>query len=380
MRKIVCILILAITAIVLTGCGSVSPSAEPSADPNDGKPREDISVSELPTGTDAPENTAETAYRLIKVVVTGVAQYLTDTEGWGNGIGEKRPHYGNPCVWTLTYDEAGNMLTKIWTDENGESGGYEWTYDPSGNMLKERHFLNGETAEEYEYSYYPDGVRKTEDYENKLGGRSNTEYDEHGNPLKIEAVDLNGHSTRKSYVYVYDDKGEILSQTETLENEELISGKAETVYEWTYDEAGHKVTEYYCYDNGRLVVSGNKTWTYDENGKLTMETSDYGDVRKIVYVRNAEGVVIAREETYYNGETKTVEVTPGDKNAEYEYYPDGTVRVKTKTSSEVTKKWEYDEHGNLVRYTALRSGKPAGEAFTIEFVYEEYLLSETVLP
>lgn len=383
MRKIACILIVAIMTVILAACMTYGPAVETSADPNEEKPRQDVNSSEYPAGTDVPEKTAETteiAYRLVKVIVAGSSQYLSDTEGWGNGIGEKRPNYGNPCVWTLTYDEAGNMLTKIWNDENCETGGYEWVYDPLGNMLSERHFLNSETVEGYEYSYYPDGEKKTEDYENKLGGWSKTEYDEHGNPLKIEAVDISGSSTKKSYVYVYGDNGEILSQTETVESNVYVSGKATTIFEWTYDEAGHKVTEYYCYDNGTLVMSGNKTWTYDEDGKLIEETSDYGDVMRIVYVRNDEGVVIAREEMYYNGETRTIEVTAGDKNAVYEYYPDGKIRVKTKTTSEVTKKWEYDEHGDLVRYTALRSGKSSEEAFTIEFFYEEYHPGETELP
>lgn len=177
---------------------------------------------------------------------------------------------------TYTYDQYGNVTSK--TDPLGNT----WTYT------------------------YISGTDLLETETNPLGVVTKYEYDNNGNQTKIMR-DFGG-SLENTTTYTYDNKGNMLSETDPLgnirqyeyaDNGNLIkiTDPLGNVTAYTYDNRGNKLTETdamgntttFIYDLMDRLVSvtdplGNSTtYTYDANGNQTSVTDANGNTTTYTY-------------------------------------------------------------------------------------------------
>ena len=216
-------------------------------------------------------------------------------------------------------------------------------------------------------------------------------YDENGNIVKEEIIDVNGDT--EAYDNTYDENGHLIKEEHTKQ------GEIEYISEFTYDENGYLVKEVYKRPGGYDDIC---EYTYDENGNLLKEEYTEFDGTKYIleYTYDENGNNIQRREKGYS-----------DGGYVYDYVCDenGNLIKETKTSalggeplyvcnftcdengnrtSAVTKHsdgsnsmndFKYDENGNVIKHVIMNSNNVILEYnYTYKLVYIPFTLSERV--
>jgi YD repeat-containing protein len=224
------------------------------------------------------------------------------------------PATGDSIVVTKTLDRWGNVLTQ--TDPRNGNWLTQYTYNASNQVIQEDQMQGAQGA---------------------LVARG-TAYDEHGNAITtadttktyydqlgraVAVVDANGNVNGA----VYDAGGELIQQVQADRN--AATGQlARTLYE--YDLFGDQIL--------MQDTLGNRTsYGYDKMGRLTTVTHAATDVYAGTDADSHIVGTSGRIETYdYDEAGRRIRVTNGDGGAQ--------------AAAEAIR-YEYDEHGNLVKTT-----------------------------
>lgn len=287
------------------------------------------------------------------------AEVSLEMDEYGSNVGWKDVN-GND--WVRERDEAGRMVALI--DPEGNRQEFTWSekgdlltttnplgevtkysYDKAGNLV---HQVSPNGAS-FDRTYSPEGWLLSES--DSLGPRMEVEYDKRGRMIREVRRD------RGEYRFKYDAEG---NGTETQEP----SGR---VIQFTYGSfnkilgrlekaaSGDLVTRYeYDLENRlvRKVYPGGETqeYSYRADGKIMRQKGV--DDRVIELERNDAGYVIetaypgdVRHKTEVDGLGRELKVS-GEKEAEFEYAPNGSLIRAELPGSELT--FDYDDLGRLI--------------------------------
>ena len=250
-----------------------------------------------------------------------------------------------------TYDED-NRLEKI---ENASGEVIEYTYDVFGRVTNQKY--NYDTTFSYEKRYYflTDETYTTGLVSNELLAINNSvvgeiiyTYDEKGNITEIS------YSDNKKITYVYDDKNQLIREN----NQRL--GKT---YVYTYDNSGNILSKAtYAYTTGTVGTAlSTDAYSYTNESWGDLLTSYNGT--SITYDS------IGNPLSYYNGQSyiftwqegrQLASAAIGDSTYNYKYNQDG-IRVEKTVG---TKKYEYTLDGNkIVRERILSNNVPNRDSY-----------------
>lgn len=239
-----------------------------------------------------------------------------------------------------------------------------------------------------------------------------TEYDDHGNPLKVTSL----YDGTVEYAYEYNEAGQVTKATQTVvpEYSDMESYVQEEVT-YEYDGEGvllkgrNVMNELDLFSTGiemtRVwdieytadgeVAKSVQTWIYADGSRedeiVSELTYDYeydGEGRKIKKTGMKDGVVDYTEEYEYDEAgrmRKKTETSMSDGNPaayvyEYEYDENGNQTKETwlevdgngnQTVTETMEdayEYEYDENGNVVR--EVRTSGSSGGDYKVEYLYE----------
>lgn len=192
-------------------------------------------------------------------------------------------------VYTYTYDEHGNMLTKTQVSDGGRpiTTRCAYTYDERGNMLSTTWLLtNGEPDYTVTYTYdgYDNVLSKTivpqngsPDQKGKIQTTTFTyAYDEYGNMLSQTSVDEHG----QTWSQTYDKYGNMLINKGTIFSDSSMTAIETYTYTQTYNEHGDMVSLTY------VTFDGNGTQTYDYSETYTYTYDGRGNILSKVGVNN----------------------------------------------------------------------------------------------
>ncbi len=223
-------------------------------------------------------------YRLVKSVTCQV--YNADTGKWENSSQE-----------VIKYNKKGDPVRTL-----------DYYYS---NGKKESKSTFTET---YKYTYKK-GVRKTRTDKMTRGGdrAGKMRYDKNGYPKSWSGVDINGESSKSTYVF--SKKGYLKSETVTFNDD---AGE-DSVIKWKYSTTlkkglPKKIVAYLVEDSGKKVRMN--TFTFNKRGLITKANSSSGDKETFNY-------------TMKNGRVRTVV---------YDYTADSDMSNKVRYKFTYTKK------------------------------------------
>ncbi len=377
-------------------------------------------------------NTVEQRYNAVNrptsVSHNGTDRYTFEYDPNGNIT--KETDVANNRVTSYQYD-ADNKLKTVQVPGNQT----DYTYDKNGNVLERKYtWTEGTGSTQNSYNSLNQLTNIKEDATINVGSFSYNEsdqlagrriadgsstvyqYNDAGELVHQITTDKFGTSIDNSQ-YNYDNKGNIISAISTAGTTTYVYDELDqllketrpdgTIYEYTYDEVGNRltkkvttdgnaVTTSYTYDdadqltsvngttysyddNGNLLSDGNRTYTYDAENRLTAVkdkagatiasytyradgmrqtmttpakgtiTFHYDENKNVVFETNASNTVIARYT--YNSENQPVSMKT---NGQYYYYQlngHGDVVALTDASGVKVATYDYDAFGNLVAET-----------------------------
>lgn len=172
-----------------------------------------------------------------------------------------------------TYDEAGHILTEFADCQWEESYNRRYSYNENGELIK---------------TEYLDMAG------NEVDGYSQNIYDEKGNLVRREEIylwDADGEYSGY-HNYLYDENGNLIEESGFTSFYPHAVGGLSITCTYTYDENGRKISQLSVEDGEEML----STWKYDEQGNVIEETrGDYtyqytydeaGNLIKKVYLEN----------------------------------------------------------------------------------------------
>lgn len=248
-----------------------------------------------------------------------------DTEGRETKV-EYHPLDSSVYDVVFTYDDKGNLLKEVWTYPDKLSI-TENKYDEDGNLTA---VYKGESED----SLYLDNEYTYE------SGR------------KVKFVNYNDDgSVWNMYIYVYDDNGNLLKETE-----ESDDGYIYRSWEYEYSEDG---------------VLLQMTDTFHENKSVIHYDEEENEILHEYYFKDEYSGCVENE----YGPFGLISSTHKDENGDVEicektyYYENGKHKCVTRENDDgaevIIKTWEYDESGNTTHRVSMR-----GYEYTAE--YNEY--------
>ena len=244
------------------------------------------------------------------------------------------------------YDENGNEILLIAYNKNGEvMSKVEREYDEYGNVTLSNGFktidhvvTNSTSKHEYEYDSNGNVLQETTyDEKDRFKSRYRCEYDENNNKTLVIYYDEEGEAESRT-VYDYNEDGNVTLEIHYNKNDAVT-----TSHEWEYDAKG----------NPTLYVG------YDKNGKITSKT----------------------EYTYTEDGWESFSITYADAPQ----YDDLTFECKFDKNGNVIlsisrndgnlmdhSEYEYDEYGNMTRWTGYDEKGNATYEERTEYEYDEY--------
>ncbi len=374
------------------------------------------------------ENETESKAKWVLVKATSQGMAGTSLESIKLTTGYSWNQYSDAeCEYSYTYDDNGNMITRIRTDNSGRKQNTEWTYDSHNNVLSiSSDTFNGSSSTtgwtKWTYSYDNDGNILTLSETTSSGQTSSTEYtyDNKGQKIREIIQHPNGFNGSHDISYTYHDNGQIASRKCIIYKE---NGSVSYTTEMVYDMYGNTLhnyqimpesdakigfkKEYVCDEDGKILSIqninqntgeniGEKTvYSYDNDGKLLeikydngIETYSYnsnGECIKeqfefindgvkeidyeIIYDRDNKGNLLKKTKTEYdiNGQPKTRYIYS------YEYDSNGNKisQIQTDYNDKEEKTRKYDKNGNIIEYTVWNMNKPESTKFIATFEYEK---------
>lgn len=189
------------------------------------------------------------------------------------------------------------------------------------------------------------------------------------------------------------------SKGRTLKMSWIEDGEVKWWHEFTYDSKGRKKSITVYDSNGNQVDYGE--YEYDSEGKCTVDVGGYdwddGTIDKYLYYYDENGRIIREEvgsnldfwiyrvtEYLYHGDENIAyrqDITRYDKDGnetgrQYELIKDNIHELYTIESDgtewlETTHEWEYDDNGNVIKYT-FTDYDPEGNIIRKEITVSEY--------
>ena len=197
----------------------------------------------------------------------------------------KRTMYDNngnvAFVTEYTYDDQGRSLKVHSTSPANEgNSGIDQTreysdFTPEGRYQK----VTSSDGQEWTYTYTVENGQVTKS-ENSAGETSEYEYYGNGTPKRYTTTSENGET-----IIEFDENGYQTSSVLTPKKEGFYGG--ETVFEWTFDEAGKPVS---CIRETTSTMPGNGQTNREE---FTIACDDEGNIVKIT---NSDGNVVSELE------------------------------------------------------------------------------------
>ena len=216
------------------------------------------------------------------------------------------------------------------TDSKGRDAVYTYTYDERGNLLSR--------ANKGDYSWTV-----------KSDSETTYTYDEHNR--KLTYTYLSEGETQTVETYVYDNKGNVLTQTE-----HDVDGVLVARIDSTYDEQGNLLTRHRWFSEERTNSSDYEIFTYDEQKRLLTRTHIDSDGEENVrtYVYEADGsyrYIYDWDDFDGNYYTSTYWYDTEDRIVKHE--------LLNKITNEIDESYEtrYDEKGNEVYHRSVYNGK-----------------------
>lgn len=347
MKKTLCLLFAICMVISLAACGENSAPTVPAGTTATGEQLNSQPATDAPT--DAPtEAPAEPAIIYILATKTrtkdGVVDDYEEYDNQGRLIKEIEGAPGSHGGYTYeyTYDENGNCIKKVYT-ENGFPSDYTYyTYDEKGNMVKKDE-IRPQSELHYGYAYNDAGQMVKEWDTASNGGTTTFEYDSRGFMIRKSRY---LHCATEPYEireYAYDENGNKIKESS------LKNGTPFELFTWTYDENGNMTSELpgIYYDGENLVYKLASRWLYDEHSNLIGESNDpYNEevTPHTKYTYNDAGQMLEKYNIQSDG-SLVLALT-------YQYAENGLLATTTQYaqdgSTQITEEHTYDEHGNLL--------------------------------
>ena len=242
-------------------------------------------------------------------------------------------------VYDYTYDDHGNMLSKVRTDPNGKTYNYHYTYDDNGNLIEMNYSTSSNQTSKDVYTYDDNGVL-----------------------LQYVTTNLGGRTT--TCVYTYDASGNLIKEVKTSQNSQSDSTVTVETYEYVYDTDGNLVREILPAIAGAPAEYGN-TYTYDSQGNLTKVVKIHFDSKSETYEYTYDNAsnVVKEEYTNINNIKDTIE---------YTYDSDGRLIKEISYSSENEDRkniydYTYDANGNLIKSVSTNHAGTVIDSTEIEY-------------
>lgn len=171
--------------------------------------------------------------------------------------------------WENIMDEDGKVIKNIYYGEDGTRS--ETTYNEDGNPLIYIWYdVDGTELERRETTYHENGEAQQETYYKNGVMTEQTTYDDHGNMLTYKAYDENGGLMyQEKYTYTYYDDGSM--KTKTMYNQNV-----KPVIMYQYDQLGEVERELYYTSTGDTSVRIDFETTYG-NGTRQVKRSYYNN-------------------------------------------------------------------------------------------------------
>ncbi len=249
--------------------------------------------------------------------------------------------------FTITY-EYHPTLDKITLEKDKLNRITRYTYDDSGNLLTK--VLPDETTLTYTYDSRDRKLTET----NEKGITLTYTYDSNGNTTSI--TDHLGQST----VYTYDNKDNVISETDSLGNVKTYTYNSKNWLTKVTDSLGNTST--YSYDsmgqrteetdrNGNTIKSA-----YDNNGNLirytdaneNVTTYTYDSQNRVTKETRSDGAIYAQ--VYDEAGNVTNQIDPYGNVTAYEYNHEGKITKETAPDGGITS-YTYDSDGNVTEIT-----------------------------
>ena len=180
-----------------------------------------------------------------------VNTYSYDENGYNTQI-----NTGNG-LYTMTYDEEGRMLSKVYAYKGEVKSETYYTYDGNGYVTEEKCIERYDEEVTYTYEInYNDDYSEAIISQYKSGEPNGTTYETYnaaGQVLTSEVYDPDGN-WRSGQTYSYDDAGNLLQQG----NYTSVETQADYITYYTYDEKGLLISKDVDYYYGYLL-----TYTYE---------------------------------------------------------------------------------------------------------------------
>jgi YD repeat-containing protein len=211
------------------------------------------------------------------------------------------------------------------------------------------------------YTYDGQGLLTHGMFDGGHGEIISTEYAyKNGQVVKITGS-TNGKVTGKS-MYKYDDNGQCIS---------YITGKEKTEYRYNEQHLISETNEYY---DGKINLQTR--YTYNDSGLCTLEESS----------DPIEHVTFANITTSYNEKGQPTDIayrfmydTTSNFSVSYRYDDAGnlekSIRVNAENKITSSSKFDYDDHGNIVREKSMwfdtETGQEMYSTYTYAYEYDE---------
>ena len=292
MKKIIILLLAALTAASLVSCGGTatdetSGTGETASDTYEDTVSEDTAAEEIsdPYGGDfIIDYVYSDNGEVIAVSVNGEELSIANVLTY-NAFGKVAYDTCDGVVdHEYEYDSDGNLIKQSvywddeWKEEGDESGlyyYYEYANDSDGNALKEQQYDSSGAemnSTEYEYDAYGNLLKTTsKGSEGNVQFIEKYEYDSDGRRVKTLGCDQD-----ETVIYTktteYDDHGNIVK--ETTYNDDQIQNFEVYEYEYSGDKALKKTYRSCGSSEDDVMDSGTVYYLY--NGKFTLTVSDNG--------------------------------------------------------------------------------------------------------
>ena len=347
------------------------------------------------------------------VAVVGYSQIPKESKGWYepdtiNTFLEDNTPYDRMIY---TYDELGMKTSEMHLSWNSENSCFE-------NITYRRFFYNVEKRVEKmieqdwdknsnqwinflqeEFEYDEKGNLASEhnsiwDTENNVfvkNRRMMYTYDEYNNKIKIsyQSWDKSAQEWEEkhyyNYLYVYDDKHLILSQTMTGS-----FGSDSSKYEYTYDKNGYKISEKFGHTDCAGIWSNydSITYTYDvQYNLIRRESKIWSDDSaayihaswdgRITYAYDENNNRISHVRETYNYDLSAWEVDDWNSKLEWTYENDNAVVIRSYAWNKDSLLWQPATSGHVdIHYNNMHSGFEgmlSGHEFRISYQRFELL-------
>ncbi len=221
---------------------------------------------------------------------------------------------------------------------------------------EDTYYVYDSSGKKINISSYSDGVQTT---------TTDYEYNEKEQLIKISKYDLTELFSSTYAVYVYDNQGRLVMQSSYYQDNSL-----QHYYTFTYEEC-KTIRERYNSDN--CITS--KSYLYYNTDNLLIRSENYNGTTFSYYTQSSYYDNGKKSETLvYDSEDIQLTRTVFEYNEQWQLTQETTYRTEDELFFH-SKTYQYDEHGNLVRYDYYDSENDAHPSYNL-YEYEYTVIEQ----